>query len=329
MTESLKQLIRELFDYAGLFPPAGLEMGRACTEFARHLGGEHASGLARFVVPASRLEEFSKAGAALMPGTYATSGYMEHLGSGEPWRVSALVKPDAIEQGLGAIEAFNARHASEAGGLAKCDTIELAVPVAGTELADAAGSSGASFIDVVQEDLPDDFFAFFEIPASGDPRGMLAAISGTGTGAKLRTGGVEPGASPSVEEVSGFLHACAAAEVPFKCTAGLHHPVRGERVLTYEDDAPRGVQHGFLNVFLAACMVFDRGITPEETARLLATTDSGAFEFHDDGARWVSGGDRVSIGVGEIVAARQKFALSIGSCSYQEPLDDLRGLDLV
>ena len=37
---------------------------------------------------------------------------------------------------------------------------------------------------------------------------------------------------------------------------GLHHPVRGEYPLTYAPDAPRGVMHGFLNVFLAAAFVW-------------------------------------------------------------------------
>ncbi|MEO0511334.1 MAG: hypothetical protein AAF108_00340 [Planctomycetota bacterium] len=327
MTESVKQLVKELFDYAGLFPPAELGMGPACSEFTRQTNGEFASAVARFVVPASRAEEFSAAAAALMPGTYATSGYLEHLGSGDPWRVSMLVRPGQIEEGLAAVRAFNERHATEAQGLAKCDTVEILVPRPGTPEHAAAGAHGGEFVDAVQEDLPDDVFAFFEVDHASDPRGVLTAISGTGTAAKIRTGGTEPGKTPTAEQVASFLHACAAAEVPFKCTAGLHHALPGERPITYADDAPRDFQHGFLNVFLAACLIHDGSLSPEHTALLLETADPAAMTFSDEGIAW-DGPERYTVGIAEIMAARSRFAMSIGSCSVAEPAAELRELGL-
>lgn len=326
MVESLKQLFTHLFDYAGLFPPAKLDMGRACTEYARHLGSPEAFGLAHFVVPASQLGVFSEQAAAMMPGTYATSGYLEQLNTGEPWRVSTLIDPAAIESGLEAVERFNQRHSTESQGLARCDTLEIRVPKE-SEAGDAGW--GGEFVDTVQEDLPDDLFAFFEIDHVSDPRGSIAALSGTGTAAKIRTGGVVPEAYPTSQEIARFMQACLAGDVAFKCTAGLHHPLRGERALTYEQDSVRGLQHGFLNVFVAACMVFDRSLDEDQTVRLLEETDASRFEFAAEGVRWHGPDGAVTVGVNEIIKARQRFCLSIGSCSFAEPVEDLRALGLM
>lgn len=326
MVESVKQLVTHLFDYAGLFPPSSLEMGKSCTEYARHLGSPEAFGLGHFVVPAARLHEFTRSAAAVMPGTYATSGYLEQLNVGEPWKVSVLLDPNDLERGLEFVAAFNDRHSTEDHGLAKCDTVEIRVPR--EEEAGEAGWGG-EFIDTVQEDLPDDLFAFFEVDHVKDPRGSLAAISGTGTAAKIRTGGVTADAYPTSEEISRFVHACMAGEVPFKCTAGLHHPLRGERALTYADDSPRGMQHGFLNVFVAACLVFDRSVDEAQTVAILNETDISKFVFADQGVRWHGSDGAVSVGVNEIIKARQKFCFSIGSCSFADPVSDLRELGLM
>ena len=56
----LRILLRGLIDYAGLFPPASLDMADAVRNYAAYREGEHAWALGRFVVPAARLEEFER-----------------------------------------------------------------------------------------------------------------------------------------------------------------------------------------------------------------------------------------------------------------------------
>jgi hypothetical protein len=148
--------------------------------------------------------------------------------------------------------------------------------------------------------------------------GELDAVRRAGSFAKIRTGGVKPEAIPSVADVGTFIRACAERRLPFKATAGLHHPVRAEHPLTYETNAPRAVMHGFLNVFLAAAFTWhgERDIEP-----ILAETDPAAFRF-DDCARWR---DR-SLDVAQVRAARADFAHSFGSCSFEEPVRDLQTL---
>lgn len=153
------------------------------------------------------------------------------------------------------------------------------------------------------------------------PIADLDAVKQAGGFAKLRTGGVKPEAIPAVADVAAFLVACAERLLPFKATAGLHHPVRAMQALTYDADAPRATMHGFLNVFLAAVFAWhgDRDLEP-----VLAETDPAAFRF-DDRAHWR---DR-SLAAEQVRDARLHFAHSFGSCSFDEPVRDLESLGLL
>jgi hypothetical protein len=146
-------------------------------------------------------------------------------------------------------------------------------------------------------------------------RALLEPIARHGLRAKIRTGGLTPDAFPPIGDVAAFLRDCKAAGVAFKATAGLHHPVRCLRPLTYAADAPTGTMHGFLNVFLAAAML-------EHADEVLREEDAGAFAFDDDAASWR--GHRVV--TEELERMRETFAISFGSCSFEEPLADLRAL---
>lgn len=311
MTQSVRTLMSGLIDYAGLFPPAKLGMQEAVEAYARARMGSYEWVLGAFVCPASRLPELSERGAALMPGTFATSGYREHAEIGEPWRVSAIID-GALEAGLDAIAAFNERHANEDRGLAAVDALEL-----------KAETPGA--IDTALDAIPEDLYPFFELPVQKDCRGMIAALSGSAAAAKIRTGGVTPEVFPTAHQVASFLSACAAADVPFKATAGLHHAVRGEYPLTYEAGSARATMHGFLNVFIAAALVRERRVDEGGAAAILESLDAGAFKFTDEGVRWHERFQEA----GELAVVRETFALSYGSCSFDEPIDELKKLGLL
>jgi hypothetical protein len=304
-------LLSGLIDYAGLFPPAGLGMQAAVENYYRYSASEHAGALGRFICPASRLDELTARGASLMPGTYATSGYPEMADDREPWRVSVIID-GPLDACLVRVDAFNEHHADRDHGLAQIDAIEIKI-------------GGSGDIDDALEYIPNDIMPFFEIGTDGDPRGAVAALAGEAAAAKIRCGGVRPGAIPPVEAVAAFINACNAAHVPFKATAGLHHPVRAEQALTYDADPPRAVMHGFVNVFLAAALRSERVIGDGEGAELLAETDAGAFGWTDDSVRWRGR----SLDLVALARARERFALSYGSCSFEEPLGDAAALGWV
>lgn len=316
MPASIDALIDGLIDYAGLFPPAQLEMEPAVAEFARHLRGPRAGVLSHFICPAWRLDELSKHGALVMPGTYATSGYTEMADVTPAWKIAAIVKPDDPQTGLEQVQAFNEHHADEKHGLAKIDAIEIKAP-------------SASFIDAALEAMPDEIIPFFEIDHKQDPRGMIAALSGLPCAAKIRTGGVTPDLIPTPEEVARFIWCCQIGDVPFKCTAGLHHPMRGEYPLTYDDGAPKGTMFGYLNVFLTSALIRHDRINQAQAAQLLVEQDKNKLSFDDEGASWQSPDGEVSLSTEEIVDARRQFAFSYGSCSFTEPTDELAELGLL
>lgn len=151
-----------------------------------------------------------------------------------------------------------------------------------------------------------------------DGAARLDAVQAAGSFAKIRTGGVTPDAIPSVDAVASFILACGARRLPFKATAGLHHPIRSLRPLTYEPDAPTAVMHGFVNVFLAAAFLWhgESGIAP-----VLAETDPAAFRF-DERAHWRT----LSLSADQVAQARAHFAHSFGSCSVEEPISELERL---
>jgi len=142
---------------------------------------------------------------------------------------------------------------------------------------------------------------------------LVDALAKHGLRAKIRTGGVTIEAFPPIEDIAAFLRKCREAGVPFKATAGLHHPLRCVKPLTYDRDAPTGTMHGFLNVFLAAAM-------PDHADAILIEEDPASIRFDDEGVSWRD--QRVS--TEELATMRREFAISFGSCSFEEPIADLQ-----
>ena len=299
-------LLSGLVDYAGLFPPTALDMSSAVRNYEAYRRGPHAWMLGRLIVPASRLGEFESARADLTQTEPAS-----------PWRVSALVGPD-IQGDIDAALAF--------GAFAAAGTRPVVV--------DAWEASVRSQDDIfrISARLPGRVRASFEIPVLGDVRparpALLDAIFHAGATAKARTGGLTPAAIPTTAEVAAFLWDCACARVPFKATAGLHHRVRGEYPLAYAADSPTGVMHGFLNVFVAAALArreasglaqASRTDVPALLTDVLEERDQDAFAVGADAVRWRD----MALDASELGDTRAGFALSFGSCSFDEPVNEL------
>jgi hypothetical protein len=143
-----------------------------------------------------------------------------------------------------------------------------------------------------------------------------------GARAKIRTGGVVADAFPTSREIVAFIASCQRESVPFKATAGLHHPLRGSYRLTYEANSSIATMYGFLNVFLAAALVYSG--RSEETARsVLEESDPAAFTFTDNAIIWRD----LEVDVNQITKFRSSFGISFGSCSFREPIDELAALD--
>ncbi|MEP6999805.1 MAG: hypothetical protein ABI969_04965 [bacterium] len=286
---ALRALLAELIDYAGLFPPAALPLTDVHQCYDAYRRSPDAWALGRLVVPAARLAEL-----AALIGDRGTNALP----------VSALIGNDVAH------DTDCVRNANASGRI-----------IVGS--AEARATSLAA-MDAVTSALAKSIVVYVEIPVAEDPSELLAAIRQCGARAKIRTGGVTADVFPTAAHCARFLARCAEFGVPFKATAGLHHPLRGEYRLTYADDAPRGTMFGFLNVFAAG--VFARAAMPETLlAEVLDERDIAAFRFTDHAMHWRAH----SIVLDDVIAARETFAMSFGSCSFREPIDDLHQLGLL
>ena len=306
--DSVRTLLTEIVDYAGLFPPAGLGMAEAVSGYDAARRGAYSWMLGRFVCPLRRIEEFEDAAYGLLP---------REAGE-EAWRVSALVDGGKLEEEIDAIFAFNSAHEEgELPGRVAIDAIEVKVP--------GANADGARFVDEAMRLVPEQLDASFELPLGYDLRGLVAALAGSGGRAKVRTGGVTADLVPSAEAVAEFVVLCAQGDVGFKATAGLHEALRGERALTYAEDAPRSVMHGFLNVFLMAAFVKRGRMEVGRAVEVLEERSGDGFVFADGGVEW--NGRRLT--TAQLASARESFATSFGSCSFDEPVESLKAIGLL
>jgi hypothetical protein len=293
--KAVDALMSGLVDYAGLFPPASQGMREALENYASYREGEDRSALGRFIVPVSRLKELESVGRDLLP-----------RGPGaDPWHLSVLVSGDVRAAG-DEMRDFNSRHsAGSPDGHAIVDVIELK---AGT----------VDEIEDQRSEAPGTFTPYFEIPIRGDVPRLVRKIAMVGARAKVRTGGVTEDSIPPASEVVAFIAACRREAVPFKATAGLHHPIRGTYPLTYAPNSPVGTMHGFLNVFVASALV-NEGEGEEVAIAALEESDPHAFVFEDDAIVW----REKRISSREIEQSRRMLAISFGSCSFREPIDEL------
>jgi len=299
LSNALRTLLAGIVDYAGLFPPARLDMRAAVEQYESHRRGPYHWMLGRFIVPVARLAELE----AAVQGLCAA-------GEQRPWRLSALGGEDLGRDGE-LIEAFNRPHAAPTEGRAVIDTIEF-----------RAGS--VAEIESALRSVPETLVAYVEIPINQDPSALVRALAARGGRAKVRTGGITGDAFPAADELARFLGVCAAARLPFKATAGLHHPLRTEARLTYEPGSPSATMFGFLNLFLGAAFARS-GLPADQLIKLLEERSAEAIRFVDDGVSW--NGHR--LGTADLAATRLSGATAFGSCSFEEPVNDLRGLGLL
>jgi hypothetical protein len=292
-SRALQSLLTGLIDYAGLFPPAGLAMDAAVRNYGSYVDSEHAWIVGRFIVPAGRLEEYAEA---------VRSADID----ASTWSLSVL----ATAADADVIARFNTgADEAGAGGFGSIDTLEIKAASA-REMQDTAQSFGRNYQ------------LYFETPPE-KWHSLLQATAVAKARAKIRTGGEVPGAIPEESRVLEFLRIASERRIAFKATAGLHHPLRAMQRLTYKPDSPRAVMHGFLNVFCAAALLWHEPEQRQEAAWMLSERDADAITM-DEAMTWHNSG--VMLTAQQIHEARQQFCIGFGSCSFTEPIEDLRKL---
>lgn len=323
LTPALQAFLGEIVDYAGLFPPADLPLHEAIHNYARYRHDPEAWMLARFVMPVGRLEElrtFARLFREPEPFSFSI------LGTGGRTPDAFL---DAFARDLDTIEQFHADHQDRV----HADVMEVRLPPA---LLDAEHAAIQRFLADVHRHLvmagTAQLDLFYEVPhdvsdttlrtvlaAMADHNSNQAVPSRSEVGFKIRCGGLEPDAFPSVEHVARVIAGCRNAGVRFKATAGLHHPVR------HYSDTVDAYMHGFFNVFGATMLAVEHELDEDGLQAVLLEEDPEAFRFTKEQFAWR---DR-PVPVDTLHYVRDRLAISFGSCSFDEPRDDLKELEFI
>ncbi|MDE5415101.1 hypothetical protein [Alkalihalobacterium chitinilyticum] len=311
---STLQFFSNLIDYAGLFPPAKLPLEQSIQNYAAYQKDKDAWMLGHFIIPAGRLDELDP--------------YLSLFSKNNPLPVSAIGQKTVnseqclkqLASELKSIHSFHDKHWE----VAQVQVLELPLPpvIPNRQLLDKI----SSLIENHQLQL----FCEVTVPLNDEqwPQKMILTLNeiaihnnkgGLRIGLKLRTGGVTANAFPTPHQVATVMHACAERDIPQKFTAGLHHPIR-----MYRDEV-NTYMHGFLNIFTAGMLARTNAWSVDALAEVIADEDASHFTFTEEGARW----QEYLVQVPDVNYLRQYALCSYGSCSFDEPRDDLKTFNIL
>lgn len=327
ISNSLKHLLTHLIDYAGLFPPASLPLNEAYKQFTAYINESDEWILSKFICPAKQLSSLAE----LIKSDENNS---------RPFSISVLGRSGAnIEEFIKGsnddlLQIIN--FLKETGNKFQTDAFEVRLPedlILENDV-DAIYEVLNSVSAIFKENLVLPVKKFFELPLKEDWKSSVNNFTSAlkkhneyfgqdeyflKSGFKLRTGGVEASAFPSPEQIAYVINACYENQLPLKFTAGLHHPVR------HYNESVKTKMHGFLNVFGAGVLLYGNDLLEQDLINILSDEDADNFEFDGEFFRWKEFKSPLQV----IENARENFVISYGSCSFDEPREDLNTLKLL
>jgi hypothetical protein len=300
---SLRALLLQSIDYAGMFPPCSLGLEPALINQAEYVRSRDAWMLSTFVLS---IEQFD-----------AVKQLLSQFDAHHPLRVAALgPKTQSADAFLEAIEEADAAIRS----LSKHNVDLISISHLEMFLSHDVDVALLNEARSILGDLP----VFWEAPPDRAEQtiALLAEFNSDADSAtfgyKLRTGGVTAEAFPTSAQIAKALVTPATHQLPIKFTAGLHHPLRQYR------QEVQTKMHGFLNVLGAAVLAAEHRWDVHQTATMLEDENTNSFSFTEDFFAWREW--RIDT---KRLQYRRRFVVSFGSCSFDEPRDDLRALNLL
>lgn len=285
MNLPLQPFLTSMVDYAGLFPPASQPLATAMTAYETYQQPDDSWLLGRFLLPVAVLPAFIKQ--CLQKAALSTGG---------SWPLSLLIHTPTPEL-LAALPHYS--HHSR-------------LSIAALEFSPQPPEAIAG----IMARVPQGVDTFFEIPWTQSLDLYLPRLQTHQAWAKIRTGGTTAAAFPAVRPLAAFMAACGQARIPFKATAGLHHPFYGKYRLP---GATQVQMHGFLNIAIAASLTWQYQLTTAEIIPLLQVTSLAGF------APWLEtlNPDKLRR---DLCLSRQQFFKGFGACSFRVPRDSLADL---
>ena len=298
-----------IIDYAGLYPPASLPLEQAFANFVKYQNDAEAWMLSRFVIPARRLTELSP----LLPAVGNFSFTLLGRSGKDAVEFSRNLELDVQE-----IRSFASLHTERV----VLDMFEVTLPASSFDDQFALNTLVKQTADLLNIN---GLTVFFEAPFGDDWQMRadklfyaLRKVKDKHVGFKLRTGGVTADAFPTTEQVAWTIVEARDSGIPIKCTAGLHHPIR------HFNESVQTKMHGFLNVFGAGVLAAANGISQDLVQFILDDEDPASFSFSDDAFEWKG----LHADTADIERIRHQVT-SFGSCSFDEPREDLRKLSFL
>jgi hypothetical protein len=295
---SLRALLTRSIDYAGLFPPCSLELEPALKKHADYTRSGDSWMLSTFVLPIAKFGDAEK--------------FLSQFDKHHPLRVSALgpktenaaAFQSELKNTSDAIRSFQKAHAD----VLSIAQLEMVLPLD----VDFAKLGAAA---AVLSELKVQAFLEGSAETAQETIALIARTKQPALGYKLRTGGVTADAFPSSVQIARAILASTKHHVPIKFTAGLHHPVRAFR------EEVKTEMHGFLNVIGAGVLSAEHHWEEAQMVEMLEDQRASSFEFHDTVFAWRDW--EITL---DRIKARRKFVTSFGSCSFDEPREDLHAL---
>lgn len=329
MKTSLRPFLSGIIDYAGLYPPSELPLEEAFRKYLSHTEQKEAWMLSKFVVGSGLLSDLI---------TLIDS----EKESPSPFKItlvgSASDDLDSFKKLIdNTVVAINNAHSSTSKSI-KISALEIKIPLTCLQKGSSPDLQAAIEYAVQSmaksETLP--YQIFFEVPGFefniAHAQNLIQGIQTHNewlesnekenycfSGFKIRCGGVEAFQFPPTHYLAEAITFSRKNDVPLKFTAGLHHPIR------HYNDSVSTKMHGFLNVFGASILSYAKQLTEAELLEILNDEHASNFSFDESEFSWKG----QSVSFEELHMLRNLSVTSFGSCSFDEPVEDLQKLKLL
>jgi hypothetical protein len=310
----------KVLDYAGLYPPASLQLNQAISNYSQYKNHPENWMLSRFIISGTKLKElidFKDLFFNNPPFTFSIVGGQTNT-TNEFKKDLDLVISNILD--------IETRIGPE---LISIECLELKVPVLQDTL---------FVLNIISDALlrfecknPLEIFLEFNLSHkhNEDLKLILRHIKEFNfnnknkkikfVGYKVRTGGIEAKQFPSIDKLASIIFECNNFNVLLKATAGLHHPIRRY------DNIVQTHMYGFINVISASIFSSLFKIDFKTIYDILQDEDPKNFSFSDQKLKW----RHLEATKEQIEFSRIKSFYSFGSCSFDEPITDLQSLGLL
>tara|TARA_R110002124_G_scaffold246052_2_gene411147 strand:- start:8597 stop:9589 length:993 start_codon:yes stop_codon:yes gene_type:complete len=329
LKHSIQPFLSQILDYAGLYPPASLPLNDAFGEYIKHYQSNEFWMLSKFVAGTNYLSDLVE----------LINAYEE---SPKPFLITAVAAQSVSLQGFKQVVVATKKTITNAVNKSskeiRVPSLEIKLPENLFKAADTTELQEA--IEYAVNEMTSSpilpYEIFFEISGFAFEQtnidlivdmlsNHLAVLASkdleyfSNIGFKIRCGGVEAFQFPPIDYLAHAIHSSVQKKIPLKFTAGLHHPVR------HYNSTVSTKMHGFLNVFGATLLCHHKGLSKAEVRNMLEDENPNNFIFSDAQFIWKD----YSIASDEIQLLRSHYVTSFGSCSFDEPVEDLQELTLL